>query len=62
MHMAERHIHHLADDLNRINRLLIKAQTDYAIYTPAVTFIAHIVSIDASGLAHLHLMADAAFH
>ena len=62
MHMAERHIHHLADDLNRTNRLLTKTQTDNTINTSAVAFIAHIVSIDASGLAHLHLMADAAFH
>ena len=60
--MTERHVHHLADYLNRIDRILIETQTYDGINSPAVALIAHIMSIHTSGLAHLHLMADAAFH
>ena len=60
--MALRHIHHLADDGDRVSRRLAKAQPDNLVHTLGMALIADIVAIDAPGLAHLPLAADTAFH
>ena len=62
MHMTLRHIHHLADDGNRIGRSLAQAQPDNLVHALGMALIADIVAIDTPGLAHLPLAADAAFH
>jgi hypothetical protein len=60
--MTERHIHHLPDDFNRIARFFLQAKADDSVYALGVAFVANIMAIDASGLAHFLLMADFTFH
>lgn len=50
------------DDGDRVSRRLAKAQPDNLVHAPGMALIADIVAIDAPGLAHLPLAADAAFH
>ena len=62
MHMTERHIHHLPYDLYRVAGLFLQAKSDNNVYSFCMSFVADIMAVDASCLAHFLLMAYAAFH
>ena len=62
VHMAKRHGHHLLDDLDGVLGGLVHAQPDDSVQPLGVAVVAHIVPVDAPGLAQFLLVAYPAFH
>ena len=62
VHMAEGHGHHLLDDFDGVLRGLCHAQPDDSVQPLGVAVIAHIVAVDAPGLAQFFFVAYLAFH
>ena len=62
VHMAEGHGHHLLDDPDGVLRGLGHAQPDDGVQAPGVAVVAHIVPVDAPGLAQFLLVAYPALH
>ena len=62
VHMAEGQVHHPPEDGRRVCGGLRQAQAEDAVHALGVAVIAHIMAIDAPGLAGLLFMADGALH
>lgn len=62
VHMAEGQVHHPPEDGRRVCGGLRQAQAEDAVHALGVAVIAHIMAIDAPGLAGLLFVADGALH
>ena len=62
VHMAERQLHHLLDNLDGVLGCLGETEPNDGIHSTGMAIVADIVPIDAAGLAVLFLVAYRAFH
>ena len=62
VHMAEGHGHHLLDDPDGVLQGLGHAQPDDSVQPPGVAVVAHVMAVDAPGLAQFLLVAYPALH
>ena len=62
VHMAEGQVHHPAEDGGGVRGGLGQAKAEDAVHALGMAVIAHIVAVDAAGLAGLLFMADGALH
>ena len=62
MHMAERHGHHLFQNLDGVTGGFRKAKTENAVHSPGVAVTAHIMVVNAAGFSGFLLAADILFH
>ena len=62
VHMAEGQVHHPPNNGDRVTGGLTQAKAENAVHALSMTVIAHIVAVDAPGLAAFLFMADGALH
>ena len=62
VHVAERHLHHLPQDLDRIFGSRVGTKPDQSVHALCVTVAANVMTVGALCLARLPLMAKGAFH
>ena len=62
VHVADRQLHHLLDNLDGVLGRFGKAEADDDVHSPCVAVVADIMALDAARLTVLPLVADCALH